>query len=96
MSEQTTTPTPSEPTSTDSAILNLRSAVDSIASNDLSIQPPKEEPKANPTQPTPETAKQEQVKAEPAKEGEGKVEETKEADSDVASEVEPSGDKEGS
>jgi len=94
MSEQTTTPTPSEPTSTDSAILNLRSAVDSIASNDLSIQPPKEEPKANPTQPTPETAKQEQVKAEPAKEGEGKVEETKEADSDVASEVEPSGDKE--
>ena len=94
MSEQTTTPTPSEPASTDSAILNLRSAVDSIASNDLSIQPPKEEPKVNPTQPTPEPAKQEEVKAEPTKEGEGKVEETKEVDSDVASEVEPSGDKE--
>ena len=94
MSEQTTAPTPSEPTSTNAAILNLRSAVDSIASNDLSIQPPKEQPKIDPTQPTPAPPKQEEVKAEPAKEGEGKVEETKEADSDVASEVEPTGEKE--
>ena len=94
MSEQTTAPTPSEPTSTNAAILNLRSAVDSIASNDLSIQPPKEQPKVDPTQPTPEPPKQEEVKAEPAKEGEGKVEETKEADSDVVSEVEPTGEKE--
>jgi len=89
MSEQATTPTPTEPTSTNAAITNLRSALDSIATNDLSIQPPKEEPKVNPTQPTPEPPKQEEVKAEPAKEGEGQVEETKEPANDVSSEPEP-------
>ena len=94
MSEQATTPTPTEPTSTNAAITNLRSALDSIATNDLSIQPPKEEPKANPTQPTPEPPKQEEVKAEPAKEGEGQVEETKEPANDVSSEPEPTGEKE--
>lgn len=94
MSEQATTPTPTEPTSTNAAITNLRSALDSIATNDLSIQPTKEEPKANPTQPTPEPPKQEEVKAEPAKEGEGHVEETKEPANDVSSEPEPTGEKE--
>ena len=94
MSEQATTPTPTEPASTSAAITNLRSALDSIASNDLSIQPPKEEPKVNPTQPTPEPPKQEEVKAEPAKEGEGQVEETKEPANDVSSEPEPTGEKE--
>ena len=94
MSEQATTPTPTEPASTSAAITNLRSALDSIATNDLSIQPPKEEPKANPTQPTPEPPKQEEVKAEAAKEGEGQVEETKEPANDVSSEPEPTGEKE--
>lgn len=94
MSEQATTPTPSEPTSTDSAISNLRSALDSIATNDLSIQAPKEQPKVDPTQPTPTPPKKEEVKAEPAKEGEGKVEEVKEPNSDVSSELEPTGEKE--
>lgn len=94
MSEQATTPTPTEPTSTDSAISNLRSALDSIATNDLSIQAPKEQPKVDPTQPAPTPPKQEEVKAEPAKEGEGKVEEVKEPNSDVSSEPEPTGEKE--
>ena len=76
MSEQATTPTPTEPASTSAAITNLRSALDSIATNDLSIQPPKEEPKANPTQPTPESAKPEEVKSEPEKAGSNEVEKT--------------------
>lgn len=94
MSEQTTTPTQSEPVSSDSAITNLRSALDSIAANDLNIQTSSDEPKANPTQPASEAPKQEEAKTEPTKDGDGKVEETKETDSDVVSEVEPTGEKE--
>jgi DNA repair exonuclease SbcCD ATPase subunit len=102
MSDQAT-PSPtaqSEPTSTGTAITNLRSALDSIASNDLSITPPKEEQKPNPSQPSPENTG---VKANEPKQQESKNNDSAggeeagktEADNtDAQTEVEPSGDKE--
>lgn len=95
MSDQTSqAPTQTEPTSTTAAIGNLRSALDSIASNDLSIPAIKEQPKANPTQPTPESAKPEEVKSEPEKTGSNEIEKVEADNSDVSPEVEPSGEKE--
>jgi hypothetical protein len=96
MSDQATpTPTPTEPTSTDSAITNLRSALDSIASNDLSVTPPKEEPKSNPTQPAPENTEAPKKEVENTdKSGTDEGAKTEEANTDAPAEVEPTGEKE--
>jgi hypothetical protein len=96
MSDQATpTPTPTEPASTDSAITNLRSALDSIALNDLSVTPPKEEPKQNPTQLASENTEPTKKEAEASgKTGTDEGEKTEESNTDATSEVEPSGEKE--
>jgi len=87
MSEQTQ----EAPVSTDSAISNLRSALTSIANNDLSIQPPKE---SKPIEPTP-TSPGTEAKQEASNNSNGGVEENKtEAPAkDVQSEAEPTEDK---
>jgi chromosome segregation ATPase len=87
MSEQTQ----EAPQSTDSAISNLRSALTSIASNDLSIQPPKESKPIEPSQPVPAAQEKQEAQLQP----EGGSEEPKVETSakDVQSEVEPSEDK---
>lgn len=79
------------PATTDSAISNLRSALTSIANNDLSVQPPKESKPIEPTQAAPTT----EAKQEPQAQSEGGGEEPKAevVSKDVQSEVEPSEDK---
>jgi hypothetical protein len=79
------------PATTDSAISNLRSALTSIANNDLSVQPPKESKPIEPTQ----TAPAAETKQEPQAQSEGGGEEPKAevVSKDVQSEVEPSDDK---
>jgi chromosome segregation ATPase len=87
MSEQTQ----EAPQSTDSAISNLRSALTSIASNDLSIQPPKESKPIEPSQPAP--AAPEKQEAQVQSEGGGEEPKVEAPTKDVQSEVEPSEDK---
>ena len=87
MSEQTQEAAPT----TDSAISNLRSALTSIANNDLAVQPPKESKPIEPTQPAPATEARQETKAEPA--GGGEENQTEAPAKDVQSEVEPSEDK---
>lgn len=79
------------PATTDSAISNLRSALDSIATNDLAIEPPKESKPIEPSQPAPAA----QAKQETQVQSEGGSEESKTEASgkDVQSDVEPSEDK---
>jgi acyl-CoA-binding protein len=87
MSEQTQ----EAPTTTDSAISNLKSALTSIANNDLAVQPPKESKPIEPTQPSPATEAKQETQAESAGGNEeNKVEATTK---DVQSEVEPTEDK---
>jgi chromosome segregation ATPase len=87
MSEQTQ----EAPVSTDSAISNLRSALTSIANNDLSIQPPKE---SKPIEPTP-TSPGTEAKQEAPNNSNGGVEENKTevTAKDVQPEAEPTEDK---
>jgi chromosome segregation ATPase len=87
MSEQTQ----EAPVSTDSAISNLRSALTSIANNDLSIQPPKESKPIEPTPTSPGTEAKQETQNNPN----GGVEENKAESSakDIQSEVEPTEDK---
>jgi acyl-CoA-binding protein len=87
MSEQTQ----EAPTTTDSAISNLKSALTSIANNDLAVQPPKESKPIEPTQPSPATEAKQETQPEPTGGNEeNKVEATTK---DVQSEVEPTEDK---
>jgi chromosome segregation ATPase len=87
MSEQTQ----EAPQSTDSAISNLRSALTSIASNDLSIQPPKESKPIESSQPAP--AAPEKQEAQVQSEGGSEEPKAEAPTKDVQSEVEPSEDK---
>ena len=87
MSEQTQ----EAPQSTDSAISNLRSALTSIANNDLSVTPPKESKPIEPSQPAP--AAQEKQEAQVQPEGGSEEPKTEATTKDVQSEVEPSEDK---
>jgi hypothetical protein len=87
MSEQTQ----EAPTTTDSAISNLKSALTSIANNDLAVQPPKESKPIEPTQPSPATEAKQETQAEPTGGNEENKAET--PTKDVQSEVEPSEDK---
>lgn len=86
MSEQTQ----EAPTTTDSAISNLKSALTSIANNDLAVQQPKESKPIEPTQPSPTETKQE-TQTEPA--GASEENKTETTTKDVQSEVEPTEDK---
>jgi hypothetical protein len=86
MSEQTQ----EAPTTTDSAISNLKSALTSIANNDLAVQQPKESKPIEPTQPSPTETKQE-TQTEPA--GGSEENKTEATTKDVQSEVEPTEDK---
>ncbi len=79
------------PTTTDSAISNLKSALTSIANNDLAVQPPKESKPIEPTQPAPATEAKQEAKAEPA--GGSEENQAEGTTKDVQSEVEPSEDK---
>ena len=86
MSEQTQ----DAPATTDSAISNLRTALTSIANNDLSVTPPKESKPIEPTQPAPA----QEAKQEPQEQSGGAEEQQAEVVSkDVQPEVEPSEDK---
>ena len=87
MSEQTQ----EAPTTTDSAISNLKSALTSIANNDLAVQPPKESKPIEPTQPSPATEAKQEAQAEPT--GGNEENKTETPTKDVQSEVEPSEDK---
>jgi hypothetical protein len=87
MSEQTQ----EAPTTTDSAISNLKSALTSIANNDLAVQPPKESKPIEPTQPAPATETKQEAQAESS--GGGEENQTEASSKDVQSEVEPSEDK---
>ena len=79
------------PTTTDSAISNLKSALTSIANNDLAVQPPKESKPIEPTQPTPAAEAKQETQAEPA--GGSEENQAEGTTKDVQSEVEPSEDK---
>jgi len=97
MSEQQTPTQVEQPASTDSAILNLRSALDSIAANDLNVSTPKEEPKANTTEPAPESAKQstpEETKSEGGNEAPEASENNNDAQVEAEQESEPTGERE--
>lgn len=87
MSEQTQ----EAPTTTDSAISNLRSALTSIASNDLAVQPPKESKPIEPTQPAPATEAKQEAQPEPV--GGSEENQAEDTAKDVQLEVEPSEDK---
>lgn len=79
------------PTTTDSAISNLKSALTSIANNDLAVQPPKESKPIEPTQPAPAAETKQETQAESA--GGGEENQAEGTTKDVQSEVEPSEDK---
>jgi chromosome segregation ATPase len=87
MSEQTQ----EAPTTTDSVISNLKSALTSIANNDLAVQPPKESKPIEPTQPSPATEAKQETQAELT--GGNEENKTETPTKDVQSEVEPSEDK---
>jgi len=101
MSEQTNAPTQPEPASSESAIANLRGAIDSIASNDLNIQeqPKEESTQANKTvESEPQSQKEEKIDASGEQEGskaESSDENVQQDESpEPTKDQEPSGEKE--
>lgn len=84
-------PTQEAPATTDSAISNLRSALDSIATNDLAIQSPKESKPIEPSQPAPAAETKQEAKVQ--SEGGSEESKTEATAKDVQSDVEPTEDK---